>query len=980
MRLVALCLLLVGGAAWSAEEIHLPVTSDNSICCHESETKNNMGKSSRIKMKGIENLLLFNFDAKPLAGKKVSKAVLRIKACDKNVMVRKVGFSTVATPWNEGSVAGDKQAENGDSCFQGPEFGSDKTWAGPKSNFLDVIWGRGGTLWTQSYVKNDEQMWFEMEFDGRLLEACAAGLSYGLCVSDDNGQTKNTHKDVIGDGNMSNNFFFSREQNNAQPEFIVTAEPVPVTDPPAVQPAEVKPWPHGANFESGGLELSWPGPKDEAAFKDTLGYRVKLALDGGEMKELPRWMLPAVAQLGERARALLMALPAGAKAKARVEVVGRGGNLMGSFEGSGEVSAKFPLPPKLEIAKLERAAGDPPGNAAGRVWALPDGTKANPITGNVLEEPGVGYEADAAGKYSQANAVWSGKDRSITLTALRGEWAAFQIVCQNAGNAAVNYSVTPGDLKGPNGAVIPAAAIQLSRLWYQKLDKTGERGWYADPMLPLKAGDIFAVPDPKNKVPAQANQSVYVEFFVPKDAAAGMYEGSLAVKAGDGDALPVAIKLEVFGAKIPEEAHFVWSMNAYSSPGWGAAGSDDFIATERSFYVLSHLHRAPLAVLHYSHGGKYQDGAALPLAGQGKEMKVGDWSAWDKRFGPLLDGSAFKGTPREGTAIDHFYLTLAEHYPTKMAEGYKWNESSWEDHWKVAGPIEEGFSPQYQEQWVAVAADFMKHFQEKGYKTHFQIYLNDKYYYKQYVNDGKKKGPGNGVSFWLLDEPQHIDDFVALAFFGKLFRKAQTLVGGEAAKTILYRADVSRPQWGRDTLDRILDLNVSGGFSGYRPWLEDWRERYGQRVWTYGGAPSSKSSALGIVAQGLDLYSRGVDGFVPWLTLGGEKNWERFEDTCVFYTGKPHNIQGACASLRLKAYRRAEQDIEYVRLFAEKNGLLKDDPDRVQVAKLLGGAIQSTKKLGTLDAQGAVTESFDGLKAEDFEQLRRALGKALQEK
>jgi hypothetical protein len=306
-----------------------------------------------------------------------------------------------------------------------------------------------------------------------------------------------------------------------------------------------------------------------------------------------------------------------------------------------------------------------------------------------------------------------------------------------------------------------------------------------------------------------------------------------------------------------------------------------------------------------------------------------------------------------------------------MAAGYKWNDATWEEHWKVAGPVDEGFSRQYREQWVAVMRDFIHHVAERGWRTSFQVYLNDKYFYKQY--DPKRKRRGEGTSFWLLDEPQHIDDFSALAFFGRLIREAQQ---GDRTR-VVFRADVSRPQWGRDLLDRLLDLNVSGGFAGFRPWLEDWRERRGQAVWTYGGAPPSTDSALGIESQALDLYARGVDGFVPWLTLGDERNWTAFEDTCVFYTGKPMGINGACASLRLKAYRRGEQDVEYVRLLAERLGLLAGDPDRRQVAALLAGAIGGTKKLGRLDAQGAVTESIHGLAVDDFVRLRRAVAARL---
>jgi len=93
----------------------------------------------------------------------------------------------------------------------------------------------------------------------------------------------------------------------------------------------------------------------------------------------------------------------------------------------------------------------------------------------------------------------------------------------------------------------------------------------------------------------------------------------------------------------------------------------------------------------------------------------------------------------------------------------------------------------------------------------------------------------------------------------------------------------------------------------------------------------------------------------------------------VFYDGKPMGIMGPCASLRLKAYRRGEQDVEYVHLLAGMLGLLDHDPDRRQVALLLEGALGGTMSRGTLDAQGAVTESFKGLALEDFAALRQEI-------
>src|SRR5208283_542703 len=182
-----------------------------------SEQEDNMGQASRIKMKGIENILVFNFDSTPLKNKLVTQAALHLKATEKNVMVRKVGFSTLATPWNEGQAPREAQAGAGDSCFKSPAYNTGILWAGPDSCFLDALWGRGGTLWMQSYATPGEELWYTLKFDGRLLEACAAGLSSGLAVSDDNGQTMSIHKNLSAGGNFSNNYFFSREQRNAQP-------------------------------------------------------------------------------------------------------------------------------------------------------------------------------------------------------------------------------------------------------------------------------------------------------------------------------------------------------------------------------------------------------------------------------------------------------------------------------------------------------------------------------------------------------------------------------------------------------------------------------------------------------------------------------------------------------------------------------------------------------------------------------------------
>ncbi len=501
-------------------------------------------------MKGIENIVILNFDAEKLRGQVVTRATLHIKGTDRNMMVRKVGVSTIATEWSEGRQTSQAKAAGGDSDFLSPD-GTGRLWGGPGSNFLAAVWGRGGTFWSQTYTKPDADQWYDIEVDPRIIEACAARLSFGFALSDNNGQTMSIPKAIDPNSNQSNNYFFSREQSNAAPKLLI--ETANVAGLGAAAPAaklagvEVKPWDAGSDFTTAGLEISFPGPKTAEEAKSILGYRIRTAFNDHPLADLPRWEHPAVPPPGERVRVLLKGQPAGATARAHIEVVGRAGVVIAVADAMGRTGLALTRPEPLHFPRIPSLPADPPGNEHATVFAIPDLTKANPITGNVLEDPGAKYEGEPGGTYSQVNSVWVGKSRTINIWGLRGEWVAAQIVCRNAPKAEkVEYTVTPGDLIGPGGARIPASAIGLSRTWYQHIGKPAagdgpDRAWYADPLIPLKAGESFTVPDARNAVPHQTNQTIYLEVFIPKDAPNAAYSGPVTITA-DG----VPIKLELF--------------------------------------------------------------------------------------------------------------------------------------------------------------------------------------------------------------------------------------------------------------------------------------------------------------------------------------------------------------------------------------------------------------------------------------------------
>lgn len=123
----------------------------------------------------------------------------------------------------------------------------------------------------------------------------------------------------------------------------------------------------------------------------------------------------------------------------------------------------------------------------------------------------------------------------------------------------------------------------------------------------------------------------------------------------------------------------------------------------------------------------------------------------------------------------------------------------------------------------------------------------------------------------------------------------------------------------------------------------------------------------------LDLYARGVDGYVPWLVLGTPDQWSRFATTSVLYDGAAAGLPGPCASLRLKAFRRAEQDVEYLWLYAAQRGLPAGASDRLALRVLVADALGGQKRMGKLDAEGAETTAYERVDPARLESLRRAL-------
>ena len=181
----------------------------------------------------------------------------------------------------------------------------------------------------------------------------------------------------------------------------------------------------------------------------------------------------------------------------------------------------------------------------------------------------------------------------------------------------------------------------------------------------------------------------------------------------------------------------------------------------------------------------------------------------------------------------------------------------------------------------------------------FQCLLNNKVNFKE-------RGWSRGSSPWLLDEPASFQDFWALRYFARAFHEGINQAAGSPADPgrtawprLVFRADISRPQWRRDSLDGLLDYHVVGGAVRQYPRLVFDRKRmFGEIVLEYGSTNPVEGSNLQPVGWCLDAWSLGTDGVLPWQTIGNDDSWQRADELSLFYPGAAREVPAPAGRAR----------------------------------------------------------------------------------
>jgi hypothetical protein len=445
---------------------------------------------------------------------------------------------------------------------------------------------------------------------------------------------------------------------------------------------------------------------------------------------------------------------------------------------------------------------------------------------------------------------------------------------------------------------------------------------HADALVPCDSSGISSLPE--KTAPNHRSNRWLAEIFVPKSASAGRY----AVRLADGCEVP----LEVWDFALPDRLSFVPQMNAYGLPN----------AQEIAYYRMAHEHRSCLNCLRYSWQGGVSDGCAPKATADGSW----DWTAWDRRFGPLLDGTAFADLPRGPMPVDSFYLPLNENWPMDHERAYRGG------YW-----IERAYPDSYWTEFRAAGGRFARHIADQQWAaTTFEFYLNNKVYFKA------DRGSWSKCSApWIFDEPVNTQDFWALRRFGREF-----LAATNGAKNLVFRCDISRPEWQRDLLDGVCGEEVvSGSLRTYRERILARQARFGQRILLYGGPNKIGTPNLQSSVWCLDAWCLGADGVVPWNTIGTAKSWTEPDDTCLFYPTE----SGPLPSFRLKAFCHGQQLVEYLTIFTQLAG-----HDRRDVAEAVRREMGLDGRLTKTSEDDAGTMNYDRFSPESLERLRVRLG------
>jgi hypothetical protein len=344
------------------------------------------------------------------------------------------------------------------------------------------------------------------------------------------------------------------------------------------------------------------------------------------------------------------------------------------------------------------------------------------------------------------------------------------------------------------------------------------------------------------------------------------------------------------------------------------------------YYALAAEHRLLLS-----------DEKARPVDYDGNDY---DWKAFDERFGPLFDGSAFRRGPTAGVPIPSWPYPL-EYHINRIDKSHIGRNTP--NDWPVPAPKTSTgygvrFTPEFQADLVKALRKWQAHFQQKGWTGTRLTVFQDSMDEPAFHFDGKPGKAGAEQAEAIRKTASLIRDLGMAEFRYRLD------IGSGFANNRLDLDDNGQAEGPMDVaraLSPVVDLFCIQGLCIDGPSLR-YMQQQGAKVCFYNGfeprvGPNTiNGELLGFRTWSVAAWRSGLAGWVDW-QFRADRDYRRdgvkvsrqvfFETTrdmnrnLYFYRGEQIDRPGwLFASMRLKSARRGAQDFEMLRLLALKDG------------------------------------------------------------
>lgn len=497
----------------------------------------------------------------------------------------------------------------------------------------------------------------------------------------------------------------------------------------------------------------------------------------------------------------------------------------------------------------------------------------------------------------------------IRVSAARNERESFQLVLSPR-KTVEKVGVTVTDLRGPRGAKIPAANIEVCRVGYVRVesptDETGIAADWPDPLPPLAPGEEFTPP-------VGGNTPLWFTVAVPDGIPAGDYGGSIELAAKPKSRFDraawrarVPLRVRVWNFSLPKETRLKTALGL----GLGNVKAYHNLTTDEELSAVWDKYMQNFAahrISPYWPMGPAAIGIEFDKSVTPTRVKL-DWTRFDAAAARYLDEFGF----------NTFRLPL---------QGLGWGGQGKPWHDGEFGGFKQG-TPEYEALWGDYARQLSDHLEQKGWLRKAYLY-------------------------WY-DEPERNDyEFV---------RKNNEQIKRLAPKLTRMLTEEPGPE-----LAGGVDIWCPVSYN-FRAESCQERQRAGERVWWYVCCgPRAPWCTLFLDHPAVDLrtwlwqtWGHGVEGILVWETNywnshgkfkpparqnpwddpmsytpeGG--HWGNGDGRFVYPPNRTNDtkqkfLDGPVSSLRWEVLRDGVEDYEY---FALLRDLVKSRPDREAEALL----------------------------------------------